>query len=476
MPAPAKPVANPISAGTLKLSPYQSSGSMSQLMGTKTKVPGGVNTPVANTTNQPAPASQQQAVGTPQTPAPTFQGAVGNLLKASQTGSPVAGTAASQLVNTQPGTSTAQGYTLATGGYGAGNIPIGQQAADIAAQYGKQIANIGTQGAAFGAGQRTTGTSPVAEGNAAVTAQTTAQQQQALAAGESAALQGTGQELTAQQQAANAANAAAGTALTGQSNQITGQNAAGNLGIAGQGQLQTGLTSAAGLAQPQLGSIGQVPFSPLTQDQGAVLGSTQPGGVAVAGNLLGQLQGAQAAGAAPGQTQASNIQTLGTAGTTGEAAVLQSLPALQAANTAAQGIQSTISSFLSQNPDINPTNIALATAAQQWLGGKQITDPRYQTLFNYLNEYTNTLAPVLGVGGSPTNLKTEIAQSFINPQAGATSISQVMQNMSQLASDKVKNFQSGASGGGTVAGGTSPGTPAPSGTIQTSYGTINPNL
>lgn len=92
------------------------------------------------------------------------------------------------------------------------NATIGKSAADIAADYGKKIADVGGQGARAQAGYLTTGTSPVGEGNAAVTAQTTAAQQQALAAGESAALLGTGQQLTAQNQTQSGINNAASLA------------------------------------------------------------------------------------------------------------------------------------------------------------------------------------------------------------------------------------------------------------------------
>lgn len=80
------------------------------------------------------------------------------------------------------------------------NSSIGQNAANIASNYGQQIAQVGQQAAMGEAGQRTTGTTPVAEGNASVTQQTAAARQSALASGESAALQGTQQQLTAQQQ------------------------------------------------------------------------------------------------------------------------------------------------------------------------------------------------------------------------------------------------------------------------------------
>lgn len=345
---------------------------------------------------------------------PTFPGLLGSLASSSQSGS-----------------ATAPGYISQTANYGAGNIGIGQKAEDIAAQYGKEIADIGSQGARFQAGQLTTGTSPVAEGNAAITAQTTAAQQQALATGEQAALQGTSQALTGQNQAATAANEAAGQAQMGQNLQ------------------QSGLNSAATLAQPQLGSIGQVPFSPVNQEQGTVLGSTQPDGLNAAGNLLGQFQGSQALGAAQGTGQAQGQQALAAAGGTGTAGVLQTIPALQSASTAAEGISNTIQSYLQQNPTLNSNTATIANLANQWAQNKQLGNPEYQTLFNDLSEYANTLAPVLGVGGDPTNMKTQIAQSFINAQANGQNISQVLQNMNSLAKNKITDIQSGATGGGT---------------------------
>ena len=186
-------------------------------------------TPTNPTMSAPAPQPTVAAPIAEQPKAPTYSGIVGGLVGAAQRGS-----------------APAQEYTKKTAEYGAGNLPIGKKAADIASEYGQKIADVGTQGAKFRAGQLTTGTSPVAEGNAAVTAQTTAAQQQALAAAEQAALLGTGQELTAEQQAANAANAAAGQAQTG------------------QGLLQTGLGTAAGYAQPAPAAFGQTVFNPIT--------------------------------------------------------------------------------------------------------------------------------------------------------------------------------------------------------------------
>lgn len=82
-----------------------------------------------------------------------------------------------------------------------GNIGIGQKATELASKAGQEYADIGKRAAGAEAGYSTTGTTPVAEGNAAVIARTAAAQQQAVAQGLQAQLQGTGQQLTAQQQA-----------------------------------------------------------------------------------------------------------------------------------------------------------------------------------------------------------------------------------------------------------------------------------
>lgn len=313
--------------------------------------------------------------GSGQPPAynPSFSGLVGQLGQAATQGSPQAQQVQQQLQ------STAQG-----------NIPIGQSAAQIAADYGQKIANVGQQGAAFAAGQQTTGTSPVASGNAAITAQTTAAQQQALATGEEAALQGTGQQLTAQQQAA------------------AGLNQAGGLAYQGQGLVQQGLQQAGSLAQPQLSGIG-------TQQFYNPLNPGQTSGTPFSG---GQVQG----DVALGQQYAQNVS----------------------ANNQAQAIKTNIQTYLAQNPTLNPSQFSDVNTALQFLNGK-VSNPQYQTLSNYLQEYINTLAPILGVGGDTTNLKTQIANGFVNAAASGQSVSQVLDGIEQLAQAKL-NAQQGGSG------------------------------
>ena len=131
----------------------------------------------------------------------------------------------------------------------------------------------------------------------------------------------------------------------------------------------------------------------------------------------------------------------------------QNYTQMNIANTAAKGIQGTIQQYIQQNPDLNASPSTVANAAQQWLQGKQLGDPRYQQLFNDINEYISTLAPILGVGGDTTNLKTQIAQSFVNAQASGQSISDVLSGIGALADQKLSNIHSAGTGGGVVAGG-----------------------
>lgn len=180
-----------------------------------------LKTKVTETYHPPAQPAAAQPQGYAQTDPPGSQ--------AGTTPSGAQVNAQGGLVSLPPNSGTFN--QAATGLINAGgqNLAIGQQAADIAAQYGKQITEVGRQGAAAVAGDTTTGTKLVGEGNAAVAQQSAAAQQQALAMGETAALQGTGQQLTA------------------------------------QGQQQSGLNAAGQLTQPQLGQQGQAYYDPETK-------------------------------------------------------------------------------------------------------------------------------------------------------------------------------------------------------------------
>lgn len=396
-------------------------------------VGGGQQSPLSlGTLNVQSPQPQQQAPiqQAPQQYNASSGGGTSGLIQPQQptTIQPPAGTANGTLPQSS-GRGLFPNVVSSLAGLAGNYQGLAAKAADIGTTYGQEYANIGAQGARAKAGYLTTGTTPVAEGNAAVVAQTTAAQQQAVAQGEQAALQGL----------------------------QTGINA--NQGAS------TALSSAANYSQPQVTAYGQTSFSPVT------------GEFAGSGSLPPEVMQQYAQMASSGQYSAipsfitsnpvlnAQLNVAAKAlnpnytpiGAQGASSVLQGIPALQSANTAAEGIKNTITSYLQSNPQLNPSDLAAGNLLQQWIQGKQLTDPKYQTLFNYLNEYTNTLAPILGVGGDATNLKTQIAQGFVNAAASGQSISQVLSAMSALATNKIQDLQSGAVGGGTTVPNTSGG-------------------
>lgn len=248
------------------------------------------------------------------------------------------------------------------------------------------------------------------------------------------------------------------TKLGALSSEAQAESNIAGIGNTVQNTQQSALSSAGGLTAPQVTSYGQTSFDPTS--------NTFNGG----GSLPPEVMQQYAQMAASGQYSAipsfitsnpvlnaqlnvaakafnPNYTPIGAAGASG---VLQGIPALQSANTAADGIKNQIQAYIQSNPQLNASDLAAGNILQQWIQGKQLTDPKYQTLFNYLDEYTNTLAPILGVGGNPTNLKTQIAQGFINSAASGQSISQVLNSISVLASNKITDLQRGAQGQGTA--------------------------
>lgn len=115
------------------------------------------------------------------------------------------------------------------------------------------------------------------------------------------------------------------------------------------------------------------------------------------------------------------------------------------ANNQAESIRGQIDQTLAGNPQLNPSSFTDVNKALQFLNGK-VSNPAYQTLSNQLTEYVNTLAPILGVGGDTTNLKTQIAQGFVNAAASGQSLSSVLQSISQLAQTKLNAQKGGESG------------------------------
>lgn len=404
--------------------------------------------------------------------APTYSGLVGSLASASQP-SAQQRSLTSSLANAANPTHTQTGLVRDLRNAGNANTAIGQQGKAIADLYAPEIGRIGGLGAAAQAGYNSTGTNVVGAGNAAIASQSASQRMAALAQAEQAQLYGVDKQLTAQNQLQSAYGASLTGANTQQAQQLSGLGAAGNQANTQQAQQLSGLGAAAGYAQPQLGSIGQVPFNPIDQGQGAVLGSTQPGGVAAAGQLLGQFQGAQTLGAAPYGAEASNINTRGTTATniaaTGAGQAVQAYNQMNAANTQFEGQASQLLSTLTQYQN-NGTIPALNQPINRFSGalGSTAVSALNAAFAETQAAYTNLLS---SSGGTPTSQDQQaIASLNINstPQQIATSIQQ-LQAAARIKLGAAQNLAQGYGSSLYNSGGQG----AQGGVVQTKAGPVN---
>lgn len=406
------------SAYTAPATHQVATGNTTNTAGTAGPTQSSTSTTTNPVTGVPQPVSPTQPTGiTPQTPvAQGLGGTTGALLASSQQGSPAAETYAGQ---------TAQ--------YGAGNIPIGQQAAQIAQQYGQQYSNVGQMSQQFQGGQLTTGTSPVAQGNAAVTAQTGANEQTAVAQGEQAALQGLGVQLTGQGQAATAANEAAGQSNTAQQLQQAGLTSAAQLQTPGVSTQQVGQGTTV------LDANGQpVATTPTITGQGQTAYSVNPT----------TFQGGQPQTASgPYQTTSTPFQA---GQVQGQAALGESYAQNNATISAAQGIQQKVAADITAN-NINPSSLNFVNNLTAWAKGQQLSDPNYANFFNDLSDYAGTIGPVIGMLGTQTDAKSYVAQQMVNGTASGSTVEQVLDNLNSLLLNKNESIY-GAGQGGTPAG------------------------
>ncbi len=394
------------------------------------------------TYHAPTTDTKKTTTKTPTSPTPlNFPGLVGGL-------SSVSSNAVTSGANNYQ--SANQGLINAT----KQNQEYADRARQIADNAGQQISSIGQIGARTGAGYRTTGTSPVGEGNAAVLNQSTAAQQQAVAAGANMQLTGNAQGLTAQQQMQSGFNQAAG------------------LGLQGQGQGISGLGTAVGYGQPQLGQYGQTYYNPLNAGQGGSGGSqVQPN------DPFYQTLQSYAQQAATGQYSAipssitsnpvlnaqlnemakginpsynpvtSAAQSQVTANQVGTQAGYQS--ALQQGQNLQAQLTDLIRTFGLNPGDINAANIGIQQIA------KNVSDPHYKQLQNYINDIANTYSQILTPpGGSATDTSRGIAASMLDATASGTSIIDTMRSLDEAAKAKIAGVQTsygsvGSSGGVT---------------------------
>lgn len=152
----------------------------------------------------------------------------------------------------------------------------------------------------------------------------------------------------------------------------------------------------------------------------------------------------------------------------GQAAAGANIVPMQTALAQARGIQAKIGTLLQQQPSLNQSPLAAANAIQQWAQSTQAPTGPYVSLLQDLQEYANTIAPVLGVGGTATDLKTSIATQLVPTLASGGTIQQALANLDNVAVGKIND---------AIKAGQNPSAPAQqqaSATTNSSSGTPSP--
>lgn len=138
-----------------------------------------------------------------------------------------------------------------------------------------------------------------------------------------------------------------------------------------------------------------------------------------------------------------------------EVAAGQSVGQQQIALSQAETIQGSINTLLAANPNINSSPTAAVNALNQWVNSTQIPSGPYVAFLQDLQEYANTIAPVLGVGGTATDLKTSIATAMIPTLTSGGTLTQALANLDTLAKGKINAAIKAGGSLGQPSGGTS---------------------
>lgn len=211
----------------------------------------------------------------------------------------------------------------------------------------------------------------------------------------------------------DARNVAVQNALSQQGQQINAYSAAGTQGGNQQGLLQQALNQAATLSAPTTGiAYGTQTYNPVTGQYDTSGGSPF---------LAGQVQGENALGSQYAQNNSAYNQ--------------------------ATAVKNQVVGFLNNTP-INPSDFTDVNSIIGLLSGK-VSDPKYQQLSSQLNEYLQTITPIMGVGGNATDLKTSLAQGMLNGHMTAQAIVDQLNTLEQTAKTKLDQQ---AFGGGTKLG------------------------
>lgn len=260
---------------------------------------------------------------------------------------------------------------------------IGQSAADIGAKYGKQISDIGQQAAINEESVGGQGLLPVAMGRAQQIATTANSAQEALAAGESAALQGTGQQLTANSNAASALNNAG--ALSTPSNQFL-STSYGNQVLDSNGQPVGGGSSGTlpPTAQAFVNSLAtQVQNGQMTRDEASSqLNAYGPVGLQALNTALGS----------GFNTNSSNAS----AGTTATGQQIKT-----AADSTNKALDTLSTSFYSL-PAAQTGGIPLTNSIAQWIGSNLGDAALTQYKTNLADARSQLIGVLNSSGGTPT--------------------------------------------------------------------------
>jgi hypothetical protein len=184
-----------------------------------------------------------------------------------------------------------------------------------------------------------------------------------------------------------------------------------------QAQRATGAQeSVLGAVQPQPYGVTTTPYSPATGEFGTMAGnSAGTGGLQNIGNVQGQI--------GVGQNVAQLNSYLG----------------------GAQVVGNNLNDLITQN-NINPTGLTYANGALQF-GQSAMSNPAYQKFAGQINDFVASLAPILGVGGASTDMKTQMSSQIVNALQSGSTIKDVVSYFLDQAQQKIKGLSAGGGAG-----------------------------
>jgi hypothetical protein len=460
--SPAQSPSNPLNQGTLNLAP-PATDSTSQ---SASVTPATTQTNTAYTAPGAAPVTALPNNGSTYgtTPSNTagamLPGLIGNLGTTAASGSATGKAITNTLENTSAASSPAvTADEQATAQAGLLNPALTANAQQISNNFLPQEQNLLDEANIAIANNSTGGAGPIGLGAAGEIENNVGNQLTGESNIENSALTANAQGLTAAQQEANAEAAAGGLANTQQANIQSGEAAAGGLANTAQANTQSGLQEAGALASPNNST------QTVGQGQTVLNASGQP----VATTPVVAPVGSEQKYTAPVTTYGANGQPTTASGgtpnsdnpntpfTAGQVSGQESLGATSVANNAsiiaAQGIQQKLNNDITQNGINSLSSANAANAINQWVQGN-LSNPAYQNFFQDLTDYTQTIAPLIGVSGTITDMKTAIGQSLLNSTASGQTIMEGLNNLNQLALNK--NAAVGAAGQGSAGQGATP--------------------